>query len=100
MLFIVGHYRYSKENISMIFSLLFNVIFIFITAFIAILPASSALPSVIADGFNYIFGFLWNFDNLVSVQVIFTLVGLYIFFEASILLFDMVVWVIHLVRGK
>jgi len=84
----------------MVLTLVLNLLYVFIAFILAILPASSALPAIVGDAFNYIFGFLWNFDNLVSVSLLFNLAALYVFFEASILLFDMVIWVIHLIRGK
>jgi len=84
----------------MILTFILNLFYVFINFVTGLLPNASSLPSAISSAFNYIFGFLWNFDNLVSVSLLFTLVGLFIAFEAAVLLFDMVVWVIHLIRGK
>lgn len=84
----------------MILTFILNLFYVFITFITGLLPNATALPSAISSAFNYIFGFLWNFDNMVSVTLLFTLVGLFLAFEAAVLLFDMVVWVIHLIRGK
>jgi len=84
----------------MILTFILNLFYVFINFVTGLLPNASALPAAISNAFNYIFGFLWNFDNLVSVSTVFTILGLFIAFEAAVLLFDLVVWIIHLVRGK
>jgi len=84
----------------MILSFILNIFYIFITFVFGLLPVGDNLPTAFADGFRYLFGFLWNFDFLVSVSNVIVILSLTVGFQAAVLLFRLVSWVIHLIRGK
>jgi len=84
----------------MIITLILNVFYVFIGFIISILPDAQILPEAFATAFQWLFGLLWNFDSVVSVDTVITILGLSLAFQASILLFNLIVWIIHLIRGK
>jgi len=84
----------------MILSIILTIFKGFLDLVIGVLPAGTALPTAFATGFQWLFGFLYNFDFLLSVETVVTLLGLAFFFEAAILLFHLGAYVLALVRGK
>jgi len=78
----------------MIFTIFLTFFYLIFNGLIALLPASAGLPSGFSTAFSWIFGFLWNFDYLVPVSTILTLLGLAFTFEAAVLVWKIIHWLI------
>jgi hypothetical protein len=61
---------------------------------LSILPDASVFPDTVTTSINYIFGFLWNFDYIIDVSTLFTVLGLVIAFELGILVWHGIHWLI------
>lgn len=65
-----------------------------------LLPIAGALPSGIASGFTLIIGYMKSWNFFFPITELFTLAALVLTFEAGILLFKIVKWLISIVRGN
>jgi len=79
----------------MIFTFIFTLFYIFLSGLIGLLPNSSPLPIAIDTSMRYVFGFLYAFDFLVSVQLILTVLGLSLAFEVILQIWHGIHWLIR-----
>jgi len=78
----------------MIFTIIFTVVYNLLYLLVALLPTANPLPVVISSSVSYIFGFLWNFNFLVDVPTLYTILGLTLAFEVGVVLWHLLHWVL------
>ena len=78
----------------MIFTIIFTIVYLLLSLLVSTLPIASALPSPIATSVVYLFGFLWNFNYIVDVPTLFTILGLTLGFELAIVAWHLIHWLL------
>lgn len=79
----------------MIFTIMFNVFYFVLYGVLnAVLPVSTGLPSDVAIGFSYVFGYLYAFSFLLPPSTIITVLGLSLVFEGSIQVWHGIHWAV------
>jgi hypothetical protein len=83
----------------MIPDIFLNLFYSFITFFVNLLPVAS-ISSTVTTGINTFFNNVNQYNSIFPIDTAVTIMGLIVAFYVAVLLWDMVKWVIHLVRGN
>jgi len=83
----------------MITGFIIKIFYYFLFAMVALLPASDGFPASFTTALQYFVNIMRQFDWLVPTTTLFQVLGLILAFEAAILAYKAVQWVIRLVRG-
>jgi len=78
----------------MIFTIFFTIVNIFLSLLLLALPDAPALPGVISTSVAFLWGFLWNFNYIVDVPTLFTILGLTLAFELGVVLWHLLHWLL------
>jgi len=79
----------------MILTIPLTIVFFMLQGLISVLPFSSGLPDVLRDSFSFVFGYLYAFDFLLSVDVIIALLTLSLSFELAIQVWHGIHWLLR-----
>lgn len=83
----------------MITEIIFNLILLPLEFLIGLIPDSSGFPVAVSSNIETAWGYLWAFDYIVPVATLLLLMGLVFAFEAGILVWKFINWVIRKIPG-
>lgn len=84
----------------MITSAIINLIKFIANGLLSILPDTTGLPSGVSDGLNTIFAYGFLFNEIVPIDTLLQVLGIFIGFEAVIFLWHSANWLFNKFRGS
>lgn len=83
----------------MITGFFLNVLLVLLNFFFGLVPPFP-MPAPVLSSLTFIVGLMNAWTWLFPVGTLLTVVGLSISFHLALVLFDLAIWIIHLIRGK
>lgn len=83
----------------MIITILLRIYLAFISFLVGTLP-TGGLPSGVSSGITGFFQYVYQFNNIFPIDTALTLLGFTAIFWGIIFSWDLVKWMIHLIRGN
>lgn len=83
----------------MIPDLFINLFYHFVTFFVNLLPVAS-LSTTVTTGITTFFNNVYQFNGIFPIDTAITIIGLTLGLFGIVFLWDMVKWIIHLIRGN
>jgi len=83
----------------MIIEVLLDIVFTPLEFLIGLLPASEGLPASVSSAVGTLWNYVWAFDYILPASTLLTLMVLVFGFEAGVLVWKSINWVIRKIPG-
>lgn len=80
-------------------NILISIFYTFAHALLSVLP-QTGFPTTVTDSINGFFSGVYAYNSIFPIDTVITVIGLCATFFALVLGFEIVKWIIHLVRGN
>jgi len=88
----------AKQSKNMIFTLILNGLYAFLTGLLLLLPVGH-LPTVITTSFTYLFGIANTFSYVLPIATLMQALAVVLAFDAAVLLWHFFNWIIRKIPG-